>query len=72
MLIPWQDLSPETLENLIESFVLGEGPDYGENDRPLEQNGADVKRQLQCGEAVLVWSELHETVNIMPRSQFRE
>ncbi|HAM4331010.1 TPA: YheU family protein, partial [Klebsiella pneumoniae] len=25
-----------------------------------------------CGEAVLVWSELHETVNIMPRSQFRE
>ncbi|HHN9110815.1 TPA: YheU family protein, partial [Escherichia coli] len=21
MLIPWQDLSPETLENLIESFV---------------------------------------------------
>ncbi len=25
MLIPWQDLSPETLENLIESFVLREG-----------------------------------------------
>ncbi|MGO1308714.1 MAG: YheU family protein, partial [Kluyvera intermedia] len=23
------------------------------------------------GEAVLVWSELHETVNIMPRNQFR-
>lgn len=29
MLIPWQDLSPETLENLIESFVLREGTDYG-------------------------------------------
>ncbi len=38
----------------------------------FEQKVADVKRQLQCGEAVLVWSELHETVNIMPRSQFRE
>ncbi len=38
----------------------------------LKQKVADVKRQLQCGEAVLVWSELHETVNIMPRSQFRE
>ena len=25
MLIPWQELSPETLENLIESFVLREG-----------------------------------------------
>ncbi|CAD6078316.1 YheU family protein [Escherichia coli] len=72
MLIPWQDLSPETLENLIESFVLREGTDYGEHERTLEQKVAAVKRQLQCGEAVLVWSELHETVNIMPRSQFRE
>ena len=72
MLIPWQDLSPETLENLIESFVLREGTDYGEHERTLEQKVADVKRQLQCGEAVLVWSELHETVNIMPRSQIRE
>lgn len=60
MLIPWQDLSPETLENLIESFVLREGTDYGEHERTLEQKTADVKRQLQCGEAVLVWSELHE------------
>lgn len=33
---------------------------------------ADVKRQLQSGEAVLVWSELHETVNIMPRKQIHE
>ncbi len=57
MLIPWQDL-PETLENLIESFVLREGTDYGEHERTLEQKVADVKRQLQCGEAVLVWSEL--------------
>ena len=72
MLIPWQDLSPETLENLIESFVLREGTDYGEHERTLEQKVADVKRQLQCGEAVLVWSELHETVTLMPRSQFRE
>ncbi|STJ78175.1 putative hydrolase [Escherichia coli] len=63
---------PRTLENLIESFVLREGTDYGEHERTLEQKVADVKRQLQCGEAVLVWSELHETVNIMPRSQFRE
>lgn len=46
MLIPWQDLSPETLENLIESFVLREGTDYGEHERTLEQKVADVKRQL--------------------------
>ncbi len=25
MIIPWQDISPETLENLIREFVLREG-----------------------------------------------
>ena len=71
MMIPWQDLAPETLDSLIESFVLREGTDYGEHVRSLEQKVADVKRQLQSGEVLLVWSELHETVNIMPRNQFR-
>ncbi|MBB1201994.1 YheU family protein [Enterobacteriaceae bacterium 89] len=71
MMIPWQDLAPETLENLIESFVLREGTDYGEHERSLEDKVADVIRQLQSGEIVLVWSELHETVNLMLRNQFR-
>ena len=70
MIIPWQDLAPETLESLIESFVLREGTDYGEHERSLEDKVADVKQQLQRGDVVLVWSELHETVNIMPRTQF--
>jgi len=72
VIIPWQQLTPEALENLIESFVLREGTDYGEQERSLTQKVADVRRQLQSGEAVLVWSELHETVNIMPRGQLRE
>jgi len=71
MIIPWQEVTAETLDSLIESFVLREGTDYGEQERTLTQKVADVKKQLQSGEAILVWSELHETVNIMPRGQFR-
>lgn len=72
MIIPWHTLAPETLDNLIESFVLREGTDYGEYERSLADKVTDVKQQLKNGEAVLVWSELHETVNIMPRKQFSE
>jgi len=72
MIIPWKDLDRETLDNLIESFVLREGTDYGEQERSLTQKVDDVRRQLNSGEVVLVWSELHESVNIMPRGQFRE
>ncbi|WP_211357017.1 YheU family protein, partial [Enterobacter hormaechei] len=42
MIIPWQDLDPETLDNLIESFVLREGTDYGEHERSLTDKVADV------------------------------
>ncbi|MCX8958894.1 YheU family protein [Erwinia psidii] len=72
MIIPWQDLETETLNNLIESFVLREGTDYGEHERSLAQKVNDVHLQLRNGEAVLVWSELHETVNIMRRGQLSQ
>lgn len=70
MIIPWQKIEQQTLNNLIESFVLREGTDYGEHECSLEQKVEDIRRQLKNGEVVLVWSELHETVNIMPRGQF--
>ncbi|PHM28837.1 YheU family protein [Xenorhabdus budapestensis] len=71
MIIPWQQVEPDTLLNLIENFVLREGTDYGELEKTLEQKVQDVKRQLERGEALLVWSELHETVNIIPKEMFR-
>ncbi|WP_338884120.1 YheU family protein [Xenorhabdus sp. TH1] len=71
MIIPWQQLEADTLQNLIESFVLREGTDYGEQEKTLEQKVQDVKRQLERGEVLLVWSELHGTVNILPKEMFR-
>jgi len=72
MIIPIASLPKETLANIIESFVLREGTDYGQDDRSFEEKVEDVKKQLMRGTAVLVYSELHETVNIMPAEQFQQ
>ncbi len=64
MIIPWQELEEDTLTNIIESFVLREGTDYGLVEKTLSEKVADVKIQLQQGEIVIVWSELHETINL--------
>ncbi|MCC5825637.1 YheU family protein [Alkalimonas sp.] len=72
MIIPWQQLEAETLNNLIEYYVLREGTDYGEQEISLAQKVAQVRAQLQSGEVVLVFSELHETVNLMSKQQFHE
>lgn len=72
MLIPWQDLDSDTLDNLIEHFVLREGTDYGSEEISLTRKVAEVRQQLALGEAVIVFSELHETVNILPCSEFHK
>ncbi|EYU14603.1 YheU family protein [Photorhabdus aegyptia] len=70
MIIPWQQLEPNTLLNLIESFVLREGTDYGKDEKSLEQKVTDIRRQLERGDVMLVWSELHESINIVPKEMF--
>tara|TARA_R110002126_G_scaffold43555_24_gene124966 strand:- start:5972 stop:6202 length:231 start_codon:yes stop_codon:yes gene_type:complete len=70
MIIPYTDIDNDTLNNLIEYYVLREGTDYGEQEVSLAEKVAAVKRQLKTGDVVIVYSELHETVNLMPRQQF--
>ncbi|MDW6002769.1 YheU family protein [Vibrio mangrovi] len=64
MIVPWQTIDPDTLDNLIREFILREGTDYGEQEVSLEDKVAQVKQQIQTGEAVIVYSELHESVDI--------
>lgn len=69
MRIPWQELAPETLANLLESVVLREGTDYGEQELSFDEKVAQLHNKLKRGEAVMVYSELHETVDIVPPEQ---
>ena len=69
MIIPISEISTDALSNLIEGFVLREGTDYGDADCSLADKVEQVRAQLKSGEALLVYSELHETVNIIPKGQ---
>lgn len=64
MLIPWQQLDSQTLDNLLTSFVLREGSDYGEQEVSLADKVAQVKQQLQQGELVITYSALHDSVTL--------
>ncbi|KGJ89765.1 YheU family protein [Colwellia psychrerythraea] len=72
MIIPLEQLSNETLNAIIEDFILREGTEYGAEDISKQAKITQVKRQLEQGSAVLVYSELHESVNILPNDQFKE
>ena len=64
MIIPVDALEPDTLYSLAEAFVLREGTDYGEQEVELDVKVQQVLEKLKSGDAVLVYSELHESVDI--------
>jgi uncharacterized protein YheU (UPF0270 family) len=71
MLIPHRQLSPEALRGVIEEFVTREGTDYGGIHIPLEDKIKQVRRQLDKGEAVVVFDEETEQCNIVRAEEMR-
>jgi uncharacterized protein YheU (UPF0270 family) len=65
ILIPHTELSADALRGVVESFVLREGTDYGEREVSLDQKVAQVLRQLERGEARIVFNAELETVDIV-------
>ncbi|HEV7714496.1 MAG TPA: YheU family protein [Steroidobacteraceae bacterium] len=62
--IPHAELSADALRGVIESFVLREGTEYGERDFTLDQKVAHVLRQLERGEAQVIFDPNTESVDI--------
>jgi hypothetical protein len=52
------------LHGVIESFVLREGTDYGEREYSLEQKVAQVRAQLERGQARIVFDPESSTLTI--------
>ncbi|MDB6089545.1 MAG: YheU family protein [Gammaproteobacteria bacterium] len=59
------ELSEDALRGVVESFVLREGTDYGEKEFSLDQKLAHVIRQLERGEAQIVFDPGTETIDIV-------
>ena len=62
------DLEPDTLRAVIESFVLREGTDYGVHETSLEDKVAQVLIQIRRGEAHITFDPATESVSIVVTS----
>ncbi|HEY1899944.1 MAG TPA: YheU family protein [Steroidobacteraceae bacterium] len=62
--VPWSELAPDTLHAVIESFVLREGTDYGVQEVSLASKVTQVRRQLERGEAQIMFDPTTESVDI--------
>jgi len=67
MVIPFEELRPETLRALIEDFVSRDGAVQGHAEATLEQKVAVVMQQLRVGSAVIVFDADDETCSVVEK-----
>ncbi|WP_300525331.1 YheU family protein [Alcanivorax sp.] len=72
IIVPWKDLPPETLTNLIEEFVTRDGTDYGDQEIPTATKVEQVRNQLKREDAFVVFDEVTESVSVMGKEQAKE
>jgi hypothetical protein len=63
--VPYEQLEPETLQNLIQEFVTRDGNDWGNVDGALEHKVAQVMQQLRKRQAKVVFDLKSQTANIV-------
>ena len=68
VVIPYEQLSPEALNGVLEAYVNREGTDYGHG-KPLSlaEKTQQVRRLLQTGLAVIVFDPADQSCNIIPK-----
>ena len=64
VVVPYGELDADLVRSVIESFVLREGTDYGEREISLADKVERVIRQLERGDAQIIFDPQTETVDI--------
>jgi len=65
--VPWQQLSDDALQGLVEEFVTRDGTDYGEQEAGLATRCQQVRNLLKQGGAVILFSQESGLCNIVAK-----
>lgn len=63
--VPFREISAPALRGLVEAFVLREGTDYGEHEYSLDEKVAHVMRQLERGDAEVMFDPQTNSVSLV-------
>ena len=65
--IPYNQLSPEALQGIVEEFVTRDGTDYGEIEISLKTKILQVINQLKSGKAIIIFDQKSQTCTILKK-----
>ena len=65
--IPWQKLSPEAFQGMLEELVTRDGTDYGESEMSLDAKIRQLRRALESKKATIVFSPDTESWTVLAK-----
>lgn len=69
MIIPWQELAADTLQNLLEEHVSRDGTDYGEQEIPLATRAGQVHEALRRQQLLIWFDENSQSASLVAKDQ---
>ncbi|MFL0796734.1 MAG: YheU family protein [Cellvibrionaceae bacterium] len=72
MIIPWQQLAPETLEAMLVDFATRDGTDYGVEEISTEDKVAQIRGLLECGDIAVVFDTATESCNLLSKEEIQQ
>ncbi len=57
MIIPYNELSKDALQTLIEDFVTRDGTDYGDNEKSMQEKAEHLLALLKTGDLLITYNE---------------
>ncbi|PIS11945.1 MAG: hypothetical protein COT73_01165 [Bdellovibrio sp. CG10_big_fil_rev_8_21_14_0_10_47_8] len=72
VLVPLEALGEDTLNALIESFILREGTDYGASEILLATKMQQIRKQLDRGDVKIVFDPNSESVTLMTAGDWKK
>lgn len=65
--VPHGRVAADVVRRVAEEFVTRDGTDYSAAEKTLDEKVADVRRQLERGQAAIVYDAASDTINIVPK-----
>ena len=67
MIIPYNQLSEETLQALIEDFVTRDGTDYGWEEMSTQEKADHLLAQLRSGKLLISYNEEFQSCGLVTK-----
>ena len=66
--IPWQKLTPDAFQGMLEEMVTRDGTDYGESEVSVEEKIIQLRKALESKKAAIVFSPDTESWTVVAKA----